>query len=522
MSRNLPVQPNLEHLKKEAKALLRAHRQGDNETVAVFSEAAGTDKPKLADAQFLIARRYGFENWGELKRDVELVNAEFAKRADAMTSAACAGRLTEVRKLLDAEPALATANIFAAAVVGNHQYLENALSQDETLVHKKGGPDNLEPILYACFSGCLRDERYAAAIVRSVDCLLNHGADANSYFLEGDDPNHRQTVLYAAAGIANNAALTKLLIDHGADPNDGPAGFGETVYHSAEFSDLECLRLVLEAKPRPDTVSYCLARKLDFEDISGARLFLEHGADPNFLFKHGHKGTRLHHAILRHRSPEIIRLLLAYGADWRIRNGDGITAFAYSVRLGNQSAAQVLREAGAREEDLTEADKLIGAMSNGDEGTVRSILTANPGITSTLTREEMAVLPEAAHAGNLPAVRLMLEAGFDAGVTGIDGMTALHWAAWSGHLDVVDELLRHGAKLEALNHYGGTVLYSTIYAAINGGQKVDHIPVIRRLLEAGAQIQTGPDGTPVKTGNGGIDALLGSWSSSRNSRSDLQ
>ena len=58
MSRNLPDRPNLEFLKKEAKALLESLRQRD---------AAA----QLADAQYALARDYGFDSWPKLKLHVE-------------------------------------------------------------------------------------------------------------------------------------------------------------------------------------------------------------------------------------------------------------------------------------------------------------------------------------------------------------------------------------------------------------------------------------------------------------------
>jgi hypothetical protein len=58
MSRNLPPHPNLEHLKKQAKDLLHDLQQQNPDS-------------KLADAQFAIAREYGFASWPKLKAYVE-------------------------------------------------------------------------------------------------------------------------------------------------------------------------------------------------------------------------------------------------------------------------------------------------------------------------------------------------------------------------------------------------------------------------------------------------------------------
>ena len=57
MSRHLPVRPNLEYLRKQAKELLQEQRQQN-------------PSAKLADAQHAVAVEYGFPNWSTLKADV--------------------------------------------------------------------------------------------------------------------------------------------------------------------------------------------------------------------------------------------------------------------------------------------------------------------------------------------------------------------------------------------------------------------------------------------------------------------
>ena len=77
MSRHLPPQPNLEHLKKQAKALLHEFRQGDLTGQERFREHARAKEsdpaaaPKLSDAQRVIAREYGFTSWAKLKQHVD-------------------------------------------------------------------------------------------------------------------------------------------------------------------------------------------------------------------------------------------------------------------------------------------------------------------------------------------------------------------------------------------------------------------------------------------------------------------
>jgi hypothetical protein len=60
MSHDLPSHPSLEHLKKQARARLRElHRTNPG--------------AKLADAQHLMAKEYGFASWAKLKAYVEMI-----------------------------------------------------------------------------------------------------------------------------------------------------------------------------------------------------------------------------------------------------------------------------------------------------------------------------------------------------------------------------------------------------------------------------------------------------------------
>ena len=54
MSRDLPARPSLDHLRKQAKAVLRSMREHRAEA-------------KLSDAQHAVAREYGFTSWPKLK-----------------------------------------------------------------------------------------------------------------------------------------------------------------------------------------------------------------------------------------------------------------------------------------------------------------------------------------------------------------------------------------------------------------------------------------------------------------------
>src|SRR5947209_15709704 len=75
----LPVRPNLQQLKNQAKELLRAIRNGDSAAIEKFKkyhpEPIEPAQAKLADAQLALARSYSVPNWPRLVIACQLVDA---------------------------------------------------------------------------------------------------------------------------------------------------------------------------------------------------------------------------------------------------------------------------------------------------------------------------------------------------------------------------------------------------------------------------------------------------------------
>jgi hypothetical protein len=75
--RTLPPRPNLEQQKKLAKDLIDAFRADDSEAVArIRAELPDKKSIGLTDAQFVLAREYGFASWRELKHHIESLAAD--------------------------------------------------------------------------------------------------------------------------------------------------------------------------------------------------------------------------------------------------------------------------------------------------------------------------------------------------------------------------------------------------------------------------------------------------------------
>src|ERR1700704_1499969 len=87
-------------------------------------------------------------------------------------------------------------------------------------------------------------------------------------------------------------------------------------------------------------------------------------------------------------------------------------------------------------------------------------------------------LADAAEKSDRPAIRALLKQHASVNAPQIDGMTALHWAAYQDDLESARLLLKAGASLTATNREGVTPLS---LACVNGNTEF-----IDALLAAGA------------------------------------
>ena len=101
-----------------------------------------------------------------------------------------------------------------------------------------------------------------------------------------------------------------------------------------------------------------------------------------------------------------------------------------------------------------------------------------------------APVADAAMTGNLEAVRGLLRQGADVNAAQGDGMTALHWAAERGQLEMLEVLLYAGGRVDAVTRIGH---YTPLHLASKAGSEA----ISRSLLEGGADVgaKTHPAGT---------------------------
>jgi ankyrin repeat protein len=414
------------------------------------------------------------------------------------------GTLERADAILRAHPELARASIHTAAILGDDAGVLRFLIEDESRATRKGGPRGWDPLTYLCFSRYLRlDRARSQAFVRTAAALLDAGASPNTGFSwEGE----LESVLYGAAGVAHHAELTRLLLERGADPNDG-----ETVYHTPEGYDNAALKLLVESgRLNEDSLTVMLVRKHDWHDHDGVRFLLEHGADSNRVSRWGR--TALHQALIRDNALPILELLLDHGADPRAE-WNGHTALALAARAGRGDVLRLLDRRGLATH-LEGALRLIAACATNDEAQVRRVVEHEPELVKELLAEGGELLAEFAGVGNTEGVRLLLDLGvpvdarFEDGDGYFDvakGSTALHVAAWRAWPKTLELLLERGASVNVADGQGRTPLALAVKACVDSYWTERRSPrSVAALLSAGAPVSD----APYPCGYAAVDELL--------------
>jgi len=480
----------------------------------------------LTNAQLVIAREHGFASWQRFATEIERLRvarvveemvdpvAAFLIAATVPTdgSSHANGTLEEAHAILAHEPRTATANIYTAVVLGDEAAVRRFLATDASLATAKGGVHGWDALTYLCFSRYLRlDEARSDAFVRTARALLEAGANPNTGWTttavySGGPKEEYEHVMYGASALARNAELVRLLLEFGADVNDG-----ETAYHASEGYDNTVLEILLESgKFNVRAMTTILLRKADWHDFEGLKLALSYGADPNCMEHWGFSG--MHHAVKRDNWIDAIALLLDHGGDVTLKNKFGFTAAMLAARRGRGDLLKLFVECGM-DAKLEGIHRLEASCAMADDDAIRALLAEEPGLQAELIDTGGSLLAQFAGNGNVEGMKRLMELGVkpDALYEG-DGYfeiakdsTALHMAAWRGQPEAMKLLIERGTPVNALDGVGQTALQLAVKACVSSYWRQRRTPEwVEPLLKAGASL----DGVEIPCGYAEVDALL--------------
>ena len=268
------------------------------------------------------------------------------------------------------------------------------------------------------------------------------------------------TALNEAAG-ALDPQLVHILLDAGADPNsyEDYRGWPPLLHSLAPYGNEAAHAEVL-------------------------RLLLASGADPNARGRGG--GTALVNAVGR------VRLLLDYHADPNLKNADGGTPLMQAVRKNyvGPGTAEIIQRLIAAGADPNASDNAgmtatgVAALSgNTDVLPLLNALGARDAAASLGQLDARRALQEAVvRSTNVGRVRLVVASHVDPNVVDENGRTPLMHAAANENLDILDALLgADGIALEARSRGGSTALLWAV--------RRRKVQAVDRLLRAGADVR---------------------------------
>jgi ankyrin repeat protein len=382
--RQLPEHPDLKHLKDQAKDLLRA------------GQAAS-----LANAQFQVARQYGFASWPKLKAHVESLQT-----IGQLKQAIDSNDLERVRQMMTRKPELHRAPLgygkngpltwLAECRVPREAPSEARLAMARWMI--ENGSD-----VHQGGDGPLMRAALADMRIPMMELLVAHGADVNALW-DGHYP-----IICAPCETVAPRAL-KWLLDHGADPRAAARECGSPLnmlvctYSRNAKGKNACLEVFADSGfALPDTPAMALHRgRLDLLDGHLGRdpLLLEHRFQESEIFpaelgiKPGDGlhvtpvfgGTLLHLAI-EYDDIDVARWLIERGADVNARaalDADGFGGHtplfhaAVTLAAPDASTARLLLERGANPNARATIRKQLRDMGHPEKEMMREFHNVTP------------------------------------------------------------------------------------------------------------------------------------------------
>ena len=462
--RSLPARPDLDQYKKQAKELTKAARAGDADALARLgahrpprSEAA----PRLADAQFAIAREHGFESWPKLVREIEARLGDESPRAiwQAAERALEAGDADALDRLLREHGTTLRRGPARTSWLGGLRPDFSAADVKSIIA------SNHEFETWHAFAAFAEARRQPGSPVAqfedAVDAIVQGNTDALKQLLE------RNPDLVRARSMRKHHS--HLLHYVGAN---GVEGFRQRTPKNA----VQVLEVLLAAGAEVDAKA----------DMYGGSTTV------------GLVATSIHPQNAGVQD-DLIDVLIAHGAHIDRPGAGGGTGNLINSCLANgrPGAAEYLARRGAPID-------LEGAAGLGRLDLVRQFFDSDGRLANGATAEQMKDgFSWACEYGRTEVVEFLLTRGVDVGARlRPHQQTGLHWAAIGPHVETVRLLLRRGSPIDVRDEsVGVTALEWTLYGwgvenrRDEGGA---YYEVVRMLTTAGATVDQ--------------EWLAGSWS----------
>lgn len=194
--------------------------------------------------------------------------------------------------------------------------------------------------------------------------------------------------------------------------------------------------------------------------------------------------TALHYACTK-GTRDIVKMLIAHGADVSLITNKGVTPLHLAAETGNKEIIKILIKEGAdiNATDYSGKSVIIYAIRAGKTDTVRFLKELGADVTLADNEGRTAI-----DYANIKGMAGMVENVLDVAKVHADsfGNTPLHQSCYNGHSQTVKVMLKNpDIEVDATNDAGETPLYIAV-------RENNHY-IVELLLEAGANVKQSSD-----------------------------
>ncbi|XP_071478636.1 uncharacterized protein [Diadema antillarum] len=286
---------------------------------------------------------------------------------------------------------------------------------------------------------------------------------------------------YAAS---RSEVALKMLIEAGADTNMKDKKGSAPLHYATEADESECIRLLLDNQAEVNATNHRKVTSLHVTATNGydevARILLQAGADVNA--QENQKLTSFHLAAVK-GFVECARVYIEFGCDINVQDKHGDTPAHDAIRTDSAVFDIILKEEkfDPSIENKKGFNLIHYAALRGKAAPLAKLLDRAPALINLQRDDGHTAIHIAAYNGHLDCVKTLLEHNCDPDLKNTTGETALYLAVKKGHAEEVESLLAAAADVNIPAKDGNTCLHTAAILSNDSSSTVSETATLREL-----------------------------------------
>lgn len=300
---------------------------------------------------------------------------------------------------------------------------------------------------------------------------------AKDVYINAKDNGNFSSLMFASE--MGNTEIVNKLLDKGAKIDEKNLKNETALTLAVKNNHLDVVKILLQHKPQKDYEALYIAAEKGYSPI--LKSLLENNYDSK-----EHLTAALRRACLSSiDSPEIIRELIASGAEINTIDMDGNTPLLLAINNKNLETVKSLISLGAnvnyKNIKSNGETPLLLASKGGNSLVVEELIKAGADIEVSY-KDKNSPLMVAINSGDIQTVNALIKAKANVNSSNSNGVSPLMLAAKSKNLEIVKKLLDSGSNINTKDNNGETAL---IFAIKSNGTEI-----MQELIKKGAPVNS--------------------------------